>query len=107
MGPTEKEIKVSALQRLVKDRKYYVKELEEQRGAVAAMEEKIRQEALGPESDEAYELKNLRRIVGESEKLIPGLTAKAAAVLKDIEESFETLDESTREAVRKARAEIS
>lgn len=106
MGPTDKEIKVSALQRLVKDRKYYLKELFEQKEAVLAKEDKIKSEKLADDSNDAYELKNLKRIVTETEKLIPNLTSKIENVIKDIEESFESLDDSTLEIIEKSKEDI-
>lgn len=106
MGPSEKEIKVSALQRLLKDRMYYIKELLEQKNDVSAKEDKIKTEGLTDDSNDAYELKNLKRIVEESEKIIPKLTTKISDVIQDIEKSFETLDDSTLDVIKKAKAEI-
>lgn len=67
MAPGKLDIKVKALQRLVKEKSYYVKELEEQESALAA---------LTTNRGDEYEIKKQGELVAETKRMLPELDIK-------------------------------
>lgn len=67
MAPSKLDIKVKALQRLLRERTYYAKELDEQQKHLDSMK--------AGEGDE-YEIKKQSELVAESKRMIPELEKK-------------------------------
>lgn len=96
MAPTQLEIKVRALQRLVKEETYYQQELKEQQQHI----EKLKEDP----SIDPYDLKKQVEVLQDTEKLLPALYQKIGDFKENLEqylESYQGTDDLTgaREAV--------
>lgn len=68
MSPTQLDIKVKSLQRLLKEEKYYLQEIEQQKKHINQLS---KDENLDP-----YELKKQREVLQDTERLLPVLYRK-------------------------------
>ncbi|WPK25479.1 hypothetical protein PUMCH_002796 [Australozyma saopauloensis] len=93
MAPSKLEIKVKALQRLLREKEYYEKELKEQEQELENMKQSSRDE---------YEIKKQDELVAEAKRMLPELDSKIkqhkAELAKFVEEYKG--EESTEEARR-------
>lgn len=78
MAPTQLEIKVKALQRLVKEEKYYQEELKEQTEHVERMK--------ADKDVDVYELKKQVEVQQDTEKLLPTLYKKIEEFRDNLEQ---------------------
>ncbi|AAS50248.1 AAL118Cp [Eremothecium gossypii ATCC 10895] len=78
MAPTQLEIKVRALQRLIKEEKYYQDELREQRERV----ELLKRDA----SVDPYELKKQIEVMQDTERLLPRFYEKVQQFYNDLKD---------------------
>lgn len=78
MAPTQLEIKVRALQRLVKEEAYYQEELKEQIAHVESMKAK--------QNVDIYDLKKQEEVQQDTEKLLPTLYKKIEQFRDNLEE---------------------
>ncbi|AMD18590.1 HBL312Cp [Eremothecium sinecaudum] len=76
MAPTQLEIKVRALQRLVKEEKYYINELEEQKAHI----ERLKQD---PQIDQ-YDLKKQVEVMEDTKRLLPKFYEKVEQFFADL-----------------------
>lgn len=67
MAPSKLEIKVKALQRLLREKEYYEKELKEQEQELENMKQSSRDE---------YEIKKQDELVAEAKRMLPELDSK-------------------------------
>lgn len=91
MAPTQLQIKVNALNRLMKEHKLYQREADEQKERV----EKLKQE-----NGDEYELKKMNEVLQDSQQMVPELQKKIRSSvdsLKDLLNSGE-IDEDTTAA---------
>lgn len=92
MAPTQLEIKVKSLQRLLKEETFYQQELKEQTEHV----EKLRQDA----SVDPYDLKKQVEVMQDTERLLPTLYKKIGEFKENLEgflksyQGSEPLDEA-------------
>lgn len=78
MAPTQLEIKVKALQRLVKEEKYYVQELKDQQKHVKNLK--------ADTSVDKYDLKKQEEVLNDTERLLPTLYVKIKEFMDNLEE---------------------
>lgn len=78
MSPTQLEIKVRALQRLVKEESYYQQELKDQTAHV----ERLRKD----KDVDPYDLKKQEEVQQDTEKLLPTMYKKIAEFKENLEE---------------------
>lgn len=92
MAPTQLEIKVKALQRLVKEEKYYLQELKDQQKHVKKLKE--------DSSVDKYDLKKQEEVLNDTERLLPTLYVKIKEFMDNLEEFLESYNgsEDTKEA---------
>ena len=92
MSPTQLEIKVKALQRLVKEEKYYLQELKDQKKHV--------DELKADSSVDKYDLKKQEEVLADTERLLPTLYVKIKEFQDNLEEYLNTYNrnEDTKEA---------
>ncbi|CCK71332.1 Rbl2p KNAG_0G02760 [Huiozyma naganishii CBS 8797] len=92
MAPTQLEIKVKALQRLVKEHSYYQQELKDQKSHVDAMQK-------DPQVD-SYDLKKQVEVLQDTERLLPTLYKKIGEFKENLEQYVASYDgsEPTEEA---------
>ena len=81
MAPTQLEIKVNALKRLLKEESLYAHEVEEQEKYVKQME--------ANQADE-YELKKQIQVLDESKKMVPEVTKKITQHRESLKSFLET-----------------
>lgn len=67
MAPTQLQIKVNALKRLIKEETLYQKEVKEQEQHVATMKK---------DNADEYEIKKQIEVLEESQRMVPEITAK-------------------------------
>lgn len=82
MSPTQLEIKVRALQRLVKEEGYYQQELKEQTEHV----ERLRKD----KDFDPYDLKKQEEVQKDTEKLLPTLYQKIREFKENLEQFLES-----------------
>ncbi|EDO16547.1 hypothetical protein Kpol_1064p28 [Vanderwaltozyma polyspora DSM 70294] len=82
MAPTQLEIKVKALQRLVKEEGFYQQELKDQTDYV----EKLRKDS----SVDPYDLKKQIEVQQDTERLLPTLYKKIGEFKENLEEYLKT-----------------
>ncbi|SCU79672.1 LAFA_0B04830g1_1 [Lachancea sp. 'fantastica'] len=82
MAPTQLEIKLRSLQRLLKEEKYYQQELQEQKDHVKHLENS---EAVDP-----YDLKKQVEVLQDTERLVPALYEKIEQFKDDLEQFSES-----------------
>ncbi|KAL3231402.1 Tubulin-specific chaperone A [Nakaseomyces bracarensis] len=92
MAPTQLEIKVKALQRLVKEEKYYLQELKDQQKHVKKLK--------ADSSVDKYDLKKQEEVLNDTERLLPTLYVKIKEFMDNLEEYLESYTgaEDTKEA---------
>lgn len=93
MAPTQLEIKVKSLQRLIKEENYYIQEKKDQKELL----EKLKAD----KEVDPYELKKQKEILEDTERLLPTLYNKIRQFKEDLEEYLKTYegDENTDLAV--------
>lgn len=84
MSPSTLEIKISALQRLVKDDAYYKAELNEQKNLVSGQKALLAQDPT--DENLQYELKKNVEIFEETKKMFPELKKKISATTQSLKE---------------------
>ena len=82
MAPTQLEIKVKALQRLIKEESYYQQEIKEQTQHV----EKLRKD----KDVDPYDLKKQEEVQNDTEKLLPTMYKKIEEFKANLQEFIET-----------------
>lgn len=89
MAPTQLEIKVKSLQRLMKEENYYIQEKKDQKELLEKLE--------ADKDVDPYELKKQKEILEDTERLLPTLYSKIKQFKQDLEEYLRTYegDEST------------
>lgn len=89
MAPTQLEIKVKSLQRLMKEETYYIQEKKDQEGLLAKLET--------DKDVDPYELKKQNEILQDTVRLLPTLYSKIQQFKEDLEEYVKSYegDEST------------
>ncbi|AGO09872.1 AaceriAAL118Cp [[Ashbya] aceris (nom. inval.)] len=78
MAPTQLEIKVRALQRLIKEEKYYQDELKEQKERVEVLKKDT--------SVDPYDLKKQIEVMQDTERLLPRFYEKVEQFHNDLKE---------------------
>ena len=93
MAPTQLEIKVKSLQRLMKEENYYTEEKKDQKELLEKLE--------ADKDVDPYELKKQKEILEDTERLLPTLYTKIKQFKEDLEEYLKTYegDESTDLAI--------
>lgn len=81
MAPSQLEIKVKALQRLLKERDLYLREIREQRELLDSMRSA---------NSDGYEVKKQTEVLGEAKRMIPELERK----IQDFKNSLSSFLES-------------
>lgn len=99
MSPTEKDIKVIALARLLQDRTSYIKEVKEKKEQIEQFKKQKEEET----SDMEFNLANEEIILQETEDLIPLVEDKIKEIALDLRaslngESNEVIDRLLAEA---------
>lgn len=102
MAPSEKQIKVSALSRLLKDKHLYVEELKEHEQYVKVLEEKLEADAADEETK--YIHKSAVQIKDETERMIPSVNSKIKEVLDDLKSLLSSDSEGIDENISKVMA---
>ncbi|CEP60172.1 Rbl2p LALA0_S01e04632g [Lachancea lanzarotensis] len=82
MAPSQLEIKIRSLQRLLKEEKYYQQELQEQKDHVKSLETS--------ETVDPYDLKKQVEVLQDTERLLPALYEKIGQFKADLEQFSET-----------------
>lgn len=93
MAPTQLEIKVKSLQRLMKEENYYIQEKKDQKELLEKLE--------ADKDVDPYELKKQKEILEDTERLLPTLYNKIKQFKEDLEGYLKTYegDESTELAL--------
>ena len=99
MAPTQLEIKVRALQRLVKEEQFYQQELKDQTEHV----EKLKKE----KDVDPYDLKKQVEVLEDTQRLLPTIYKKIEEFKEDLQDYMEGYDgseslDTAREAIRSA-----
>lgn len=89
MAPTQLEIKVKSLQRLMKEESYYIQEKKDQKELLSKLE--------ADKDVDPYELKKQKEILEDTERLLPTLYTKIQQFKENLEEYVKSYegDEST------------
>ncbi|CAI4064599.1 hypothetical protein N7582_002744 [Saccharomyces uvarum] len=82
MAPTQLEIKVKALKRLVKEEGYYQQELKDQEAHVAKLKE--------DKSVDSYDLKKQEEVLDDTKRLLPTLYEKIKEFKEDLKQFLES-----------------
>ncbi|CAI2029550.1 hypothetical protein SEUBUCD646_0H02960 [Saccharomyces eubayanus] len=82
MAPTQLEIKVKALKRLVKEEGYYQQELKDQEAHVAKLKE--------DKSVDSYDLKKQEEVLDDTKRLLPTLYEKIREFKEDLAQFLES-----------------
>ncbi|QPG74960.1 hypothetical protein FOA43_002299 [Brettanomyces nanus] len=101
MGPSQIQIKASALQRLSKEKSIYEQELKENEEEVKKIEAQMTTASDKEKEDLKYTLKVAVRIRDESKRMIPNIKAKTQEVLKDLKEYLMTNGSENDDTVKK------
>lgn len=99
MAPTQLEIKIRALERLMKEESYYQQELKDQQAYVDSLK--------SDKSVDPYDLKKQEEVLEDTERLLPTLYNKIEQFKTDLESYLETLQptedvESPKKLIDKA-----
>ncbi|CAL9737346.1 tubulin-specific chaperone A [Monosporozyma servazzii] len=78
MAPTQLEIKVKSLQRLMKEESYYIQEKKDQKELLSKLE--------ADKDVDPYELKKQKEILEDTERLLPTLYTKIQQFKENLEE---------------------
>ena len=103
MSPSQLEIKVRALQRLVKEEGYYQQELKDQTAHV----EKLKKD----KDVDPYDLKKQEEVQQDTEKLLPTMYKKIAEFKENLEEYIKSYQgneelQDAQTAIKKADEEL-
>ncbi|CCF55840.1 hypothetical protein KAFR_0A04050 [Kazachstania africana CBS 2517] len=82
MAPTQLEIKVRALQRLLKEEQYYIQELKDQSLHVESLQKDT--------SVDPYDLKKQIEVLDDTKRLLPTLYQKIKEFTDDLEQYLKT-----------------
>ncbi|SCV02551.1 LAME_0H02674g1_1 [Lachancea meyersii CBS 8951] len=82
MAPSQLEIKIRSLQRLLKEEKYYQQELKDQKNHVDEMK--------ADDSVDPYDLKKQVEVLQDTERLLPALYEKIGQFKEDLARFVET-----------------
>ncbi|ODV94702.1 hypothetical protein PACTADRAFT_43869 [Pachysolen tannophilus NRRL Y-2460] len=99
MAPSQLKIKVSALNRLLKDESLYHIELQEQHQLISGLEAKINDEAELNKEEMGYELKKQLQVLDETEKMIPQLRLKISEFTENLKTFIEEKESSSFNAI--------
>ncbi|KAF3939591.1 hypothetical protein ABW19_dt0201762 [Dactylella cylindrospora] len=86
--PTPLKIKTSSVTRLIKEERSYHKEIASQKARVEKME---------ANGEDVYEIKQQKKVLADTEQMIPELHKKLLQAVEALELEVETIDEETPE----------
>ncbi|KIW64969.1 hypothetical protein PV04_07263 [Phialophora macrospora] len=99
MAPSQIQIAISSLQRLLKEEQSYFKEQEQQEARIA----KLETQANGNDENHEYQLKQERRALEETKAMIPQMRDRITNAREKLENMLDTV---TNEQERDAAVEI-